>query len=113
MARAPQRCGDTLVEHPTHREMNNTLAEAAREPIELLHGCQVLREPRFYEFRVRAPQIVAIESRIRLHSSGQQAAAKRAISQRRDLVFSAVGYEVGLDPAPEQIVRRLKNMQRG
>jgi hypothetical protein len=70
MTRAPQRRGDALVEHPTDRKVNYALAETLREPIEPLHGGHVLREPRLEELRVGAPQIVAIESRVRSHSTG-------------------------------------------
>ena len=50
-------------------------AEALREPIELGHGGQILREPRLEKLRVGTPQIVAIESRIRPHSARQEAPA--------------------------------------
>ncbi len=55
--------------------MNDALAEALSQPIELLYGGDILCEPGFAEFRVGAPEIVAIENRIGLHSSGQQAPA--------------------------------------
>ena len=72
--------------------MYHALAEASpREPIELVHRRQILREARLEELRVVAPQIVAIKKRVCLHSSRQQAAAQRSISQHRYVVVLAVG----------------------
>ena len=43
---------------------------------------------------------------------GQQAAAQRAVGQHRDAVLAAIRQHVRLDRALEQIVRRLRRMQR-
>src|SRR3981189_3228061 len=92
MTRPPQRCGDALGEHPTDREVNKTLAEALlSEAVKLLHGGYILCEPRLEELRVGAPQIVAIENRVRPHSSGQEASAQRAISQHGNSILAAIG----------------------
>src|SRR5580700_810570 len=70
MTRAPQRRGNTLVEHPTDRHLNDALAETVLgEPIEPLHGGQILRKPGLEELRVTASQIVAIENGIWPHAS--------------------------------------------
>jgi len=69
--RAPQRRGNTLIEHPANRQVNNALAETLPgEPIQPLHGGHILCEPRLAEFRIAAPKIVAIEDRVRRHASG-------------------------------------------
>ena len=113
MAGSPQSGGDALVKHPTNREVNNTLAETLlSEPIEPVDGRQILREPRLEEFGVGAPQIVATENGACPHSSRQQAAAQRAISQHRDPVPPAIGQKVSLDSAFEQIVGRLQQVKR-
>jgi hypothetical protein len=71
MPGAPQRRGDTLIEHPAHGELNDVLAETfLSEPAEPLHGREILRESGLLEFWVGASQIVAGESRIGSHSSG-------------------------------------------
>jgi len=71
--------------------VNNALAETLREPIKLAHCGQILCESRREELRVGTPQIVAIENRVRPHSSRQEAPAQRPISQHRDFIFLAVG----------------------
>ena len=76
-----------------------------------MNGCQILREPRLEELRIRAPQVVATENRACPHSSRQQASAQRSISQHRDPVPSAIGQKVGFDSAFEQIVGRLQHVQ--
>ena len=54
-ARAPQRGGDTLVEYPTDRQVNDALAETfLGQLIEALHGGEILTEPGLLEFRVYA-----------------------------------------------------------
>src|SRR5580658_6390422 len=71
MARAPQRRGDTLIEHPADSQLNNVLAETLlSELVEPLHRRKILPEPRLLELWISAPQIVAGESRIGTHSSG-------------------------------------------
>src|ERR1700681_2434258 len=73
---APQRGGDTLVEHPTDRELNHALAEALlSEPIESLHGGKILSKTGREELRVGAAKIVAAENGIRPHASGKKASA--------------------------------------
>src|SRR5258708_9229547 len=114
MTRPPQCRSDALVEHPTHRQVNSALAEALlSEPIELLHGGNIFCKPGVAEFWVGAPEIVAIESGIRPHSSRQQASAERTIAQCGNLVPAAIWQKVGLDFAFEQIVRRLQHVQWG
>src|SRR5271167_2019449 len=113
MTRAPQCRGDALVEHPTHRQVNDALAEALLgEPVELSDGGHILSKSRLDEFRVSAPEIVTIEHCAWLHSSGQQPTAQRSISEHRNLVFAAIGKKVGLDSAFEQIVGRLQHVKR-
>src|ERR1700678_3322523 len=113
MTRAPQCRGDALIEHPADCQVNNALAETLLgDPIELLNGGHILSEPWPDELWVSASQIVAAEDRACLHSSGQQAAAQRAISQRRNVIFSTIGQKVRLDSTFEQIVRRLQHMKR-
>src|ERR1700686_4165838 len=76
MTRAPQRRGYTLIENPADGELNNVLAEALlSELIEPLHRREILRESGLLELWVSAPQIVAGESRIGSHSSGQKTSA--------------------------------------
>src|ERR1700674_3612061 len=112
MARAPEGCGDALVEHPADRQMNDALAETLlRQPVELLHGSHILSEPGLDELRVTAPEVVASKNRAGLDASGQQASAQRAISECRTFVFAAIGKKVSLDTAFEQIVRRLQHIQ--
>src|ERR1700722_10765185 len=89
--RAPQRRGNALIEHPTNRQVNNALVETLPcKLIKLLHGGHILYEPRLHKFWVSTPQVVAIEDRTRLHSSGQQAAAQRSISECRYFIFAAI-----------------------
>jgi len=46
MARAPQCRGDSLIEHPANRQMNDTFIKAFPcKLIESLHGGKILREP--------------------------------------------------------------------
>src|SRR5713226_7213435 len=72
MARAPQRRGDPLVQHPTDRQVDAPLAEALlREAIEPIHGGKILREAWLLEFWVRAAQVVAVEFGIRPHPAGE------------------------------------------
>src|SRR5712692_8428825 len=77
-----------------------------------LHGGEVLREPRGLEFRIGAAQIIAAEAGIRPYPARQEAAAQRAVSERRDLVVAAIGQDIGLDGALEQVIWRLQYVQR-
>src|SRR5262245_14414978 len=87
MARAPQSRGDTLVEHPADCQVNDALAEALLgKPVQPLHGGKILPKPRLLEFRIAATKIVAAESRIRPHPTGEETSAEGAIAKSRDLV---------------------------
>src|ERR1700678_443157 len=66
VARPPQRRADSLIQHPTDRELDDSLAEALlRQAIKRVHGGEILREAGLLKFRVRAAQIVAWEYGIR------------------------------------------------
>src|ERR1700682_132894 len=55
MPRAPQRRGDTLIEHPADGELNDVLAETfLGESVEPLHRRQILREPGLTELWIGA-----------------------------------------------------------
>ena len=58
-------------------------------------------EPGLLEFWIRAAEVIAIENRVRPHPPGQQAPAQRAIAERRDLIFLAIGKNLHLDVALE------------
>ncbi len=114
VAAAPERNADALVEHPTHRQMDHAPLEAALcELIELPHGLEILGETGRLELRIDAPQIVAVESRIRPHAPAQQPAAERPIAERHDVVGATVGQNLRLDGALEQVIGRLQHVQRG
>src|SRR5205807_238786 len=102
MTRAPQRRGDALVEYPADRQMNDAFAETILgETIELLHGGEILCEPRLAELRIGAAKIIAVEFAVRSHASGQQPPAQSSVDEGRDLVLAAIGQQVGLDCALE------------
>src|ERR1700730_14649322 len=107
VASPPQGRRDALVEHPADRQIDDALAEALlREPIEPLHGSEILREARLLEFWIGAAQVVAREFAVCPHPAGEETAAQRAIAERRDLVLEAIGQDVGLDAALEQVIGR-------
>src|SRR5258707_410232 len=113
MPSPPKRGGDALIEHPTNREVNGTLAEAfPGKPVEPLNGGKILPEAGRLEFRIGASQVVTFKDRLRLHASGKKASTQRAIAERRDIVLAAVRQDVGLDPALKQIVGRLQHVKR-
>jgi hypothetical protein len=64
------------------------------------------------EFRIAAPQIVAGKFSLLCHRAGQEAAAKRAVSQRRDAVAVGVRQHVAFDFALEHVVGRLIGGER-
>src|SRR2546430_17172798 len=93
--------------------MDHSLVEASLgEWIEPRHGSEILPEPWLLKFRIGAAKVVALEFAVRPHPSGQEAAAECAVAEGRDLVLSAIGEDVGLDAALEQIIGRLQHMQR-
>ena len=57
-------------------------------------------------------EIVTIECSIWPHPPRQQTPAECAISERRDVVCAAIGQDISLDLALEQIIGRLQHMQR-
>ena len=113
MARAPQRRGHPLIEHPAHREVNDALAEAfAGKPIETLDGGEILGEARLLELRIarrRSSPSNVVSGRI---SPGQEPPAERAIAEGRDAVPAAIRKHLGLDSALEQVIGRLQHVQR-
>src|SRR5262249_30172993 len=111
VACAPQRRGDALIEHPANRQVDHSLVEASLgELIEPRHGGEILPEAWLLKFRIGAAKIIALEFGVRPHPPGQEAAAECAVAKDRDLVLSAIGEDVGLDAALEQIIGRLQNM---
>src|SRR5437763_11711497 len=113
MARAPERRGDALVKRPADREFDDGLAEALPcETIEPFHGSEILREARLLKLGIAAAQVIALEFAVRAHPAGEQASAQRAIAEGGDAVLAAIGQNVGLDPALEQIVGGLQHVQR-
>src|SRR6266404_351891 len=111
---APERDADTLFEHPTHRQMDHAPVEAAPcELIELLHGLEILGKTGRLEFRVDAPQIVAVEGGVRTHAPAQQSSTECAIAERRDVVGTTVRQDVHLNGAFEKVVGRLQHVQWG
>src|SRR5215510_10937255 len=101
---APQRRGDALIEHPANRQMDHSLVEALLgELIEPRHGSEILPEAWPLKFRIGAAKVVALELAVQPHPSRQEAAAECAVVIGRDLVLLAIGKDVGLDAAREQI----------
>ena len=93
--------------------MDHSLVEALPgELIEPRRGSEILPEAWLLKFRIGAAKVVALEFAVRPHPSGQEAAAECAVAKGRDLVLSAIGEDVGLDAALEQIIGRLQHMQR-
>src|SRR5215470_10583730 len=98
VASPPERRGNALVEHPADGEVDDSLVEApSGKVIEPLHGSKVLAEAWLLEFGIGAAKIVAVERTAGCHAAGQKAAAKRAISERRDFVLSAIGQDLVFD----------------
>src|SRR5262245_40622755 len=113
MARAPQRRGDALIEHPANRQMDDALVEPLLgKLIKPCHGSQILPEARLLKLRISAAKVVAFEFAVRPHPPGQETAAECAVAKGRDLVLLAIGEDVGLDAALEQIIGRLQHMER-
>src|SRR5262249_57756979 len=71
VARAPQRGGDALIEHPANRQMDHSLVEALPgELIEPLNSSEIVPEAWLLKFRIGAAKIVAAEFAVRPHPSG-------------------------------------------
>src|SRR3989441_8294559 len=110
MASALQCGGDALIEHPANRQVDHAFVEALLgDLIEPCHGSEILPETRLLKLRIRAAKIVALEFAVRPHPSRQEAAAERAIAEGRELVLLAIGENVGLDAALEQVIGRLQH----
>src|SRR5580704_16086002 len=110
---APERDADSLIEHPTHRQLNHTPAEAApSELIELPHGIQILRKTRRLKLRIDAPQIVAVERAVEAHAPAEQASTQGSITESRDVIGASIRQNVRLNRALEEIVWRLQHVQR-
>src|ERR1700719_1496438 len=108
-----QPVGVALGGPPPNRGGNAPFPETLRrEPIEPLHGGKILRESWLLEFWVGAAKIIALEFAVRRHPAGEETAAQRAIAKCRDPVLAAIGQDIGIDCALEQIVGRLQHMQR-
>src|ERR1700722_7587888 len=72
VAAAPERDVDSLVEHPTYREVNHAPLKAPLwEAVELVDGAEILGIPGRLEFGVNAPQIIAAELRVLAHPPAQ------------------------------------------
>src|SRR5262245_39168183 len=113
VACAPQRRGDALIEHPANRQMDHPFVEALlSELVEPRHGSEILSKPRLLKFRIGAAKVIALKFAVRPHPSRQEAAAECAVAKGRDPVLSAIGEDVGLDAALEQIIGWLQHMQR-
>ncbi len=64
----PQCRRDALVEHPAHRQVNDTPAEAIPgQVIQLLHRRQILLKPGALKLGIATAQIIALKHRIRAH----------------------------------------------
>src|SRR5262249_1183148 len=79
---------------------------------EPLNGGEILLEARLLKFRIGAAKIVALEFAVRPHPPGQETAAECAVAKDRDLVLLAIGEDVGLYAALEQVIGRLQHVQR-
>ena len=75
-------------------------------------GAQVLRVARRLELRVGPAEVVAAEAGVGAHAPGEQPATERAVGQRGDAVPQAVGQDPLLGLALEQVVRRLRGVER-
>src|SRR5262249_24867015 len=93
--------------------MDDSLVEALlSELIKPCYGSEVLPKARLLKFRIRAAKVVPLEFAVGPHPSGQEPAAECAVAKGRDVILSAIGEDVGLDPALEQIIGRLHHVQR-
>src|ERR1700722_6113284 len=110
----PKCDANPLVQHPAHRRLDYvTMKAALGEFVELPHCLEILGEAGRLEFWVDATQIVAVEYSVRSHAPAQRAATECAIAQGCDAVGLAIGQNLRFNAAFEQVVRRLKDMQRG
>jgi len=108
----PKGDADALIEHPAHRQLDHpAVIPAVRELIKFLHRTEVLRKARPLKFGVDVAQVIGGEQGVGAHPPAQQAAAQGPIAQGHDVVHEAIGQDVGFNPALEQIVGRLYDMQ--
>ena len=92
--------------------MNDPLAITLSRELSETSDCgEILGISRRLEFRVGQSQIIAVKMRILLQCAGQQTAAQRPVGQGAEARFPAIGQELDLDLALEQIIRRLHDMQ--
>src|SRR5580704_5416551 len=114
MARAPQRRRSALIEKPTHGEVDDPLAVTSPSKfIEAPNCSQILRVAWRTEFRVGQAQIVSLKLRVFPQLAGQQTAAQCTVGQGCQARLPAIGQELLLDLALEQIVGRLHDVQLG
>ena len=93
--------------------MNHPPAEAVlRELVEFLDRGEILLVSRFAKLRIVLAQIIARKPGRSRHAAGQQPAAQRAVGQHGDVLRAAIGKHVLFDGAFEQIVGRLRGVQR-
>ena len=107
-----RRC--TLIKDPAHGQVDHPLGVAFHgELIETPDRNEILGIERRSEFRVCQSKIVALKLRVRVRFAGQQTATQRSVGQGGEIRFPAIGQELGLDLALEQIIGRLHDVQLG
>ena len=79
----------------------------ARKAIELVHGSDVLVQPRWLELGILLANVIPAEACVPRDPPGQQSATQRAVGQCRNAIAEAARQDVSLGVALEQIVWRL------
>src|ERR1700687_2132856 len=87
----PERHADTLVEHPTHCQLNHApMEQALCELIELPNGVEILRVARRLQLRMNSPRISASDAAVRQHAAAQKPGTQRSVAEGRTVVRETV-----------------------